>query len=377
MVNLRWLVLTAILALPIFVGANHGANAGTLPADIDHAIKRATARADSKVLSATVVDAIAQNPQLLGEIIRTASRAAPAYSIVIARDAAAAFPAFATQIAAAASRSTPETTSTINAVTQLSSNSQGAAPARLTPATGGRRDNDAWSDWDVSLGLGLALQPTYEGDDEYEVAPEFLLDISWRDRAFLTTEKNRGLGLNLIRSRQVRAGTYLTLDWGREESDATRLAGTGDIEISPEVGIFGELYAGSWRFSADLVEGLNREGQDGTLITFAGEFGGRVNEQLTVSAEGSAAYGGENYMRTYFGVNPGQAATSGKAVFFPEAGFKDITGAVNFHYVISDHWFGTTRAEWKRLIGDAAVSPLVDPDSENQVSATFVAGYRF
>ena len=91
------------------------------PADIDHAIKRATARADSKVLSATVVDAIAQNPQLLSEIIRTASRAAPAYSIVIARDAAAAFPAFAAQIAAAASHSTPEAASTINAVTQLSS----------------------------------------------------------------------------------------------------------------------------------------------------------------------------------------------------------------------------------------------------------------
>ena len=102
-----------------------------------------------------------------------------------------------------------------------------------------------------------------------------------------------------------------------------------------------------------------------------------MNEQLTVSAEGSAAYGGKNYMRTYFGANPGQAATAGNAVFFPEADFKDITGAVNFHYVISDHWFGTTRAEWKRLIGDAALSPLVDPDSENQVSATFVAGYKF
>ena len=374
---LRWLVLTAVMALPVLAGTTHGANAGTLPADIDHAIKRATARADSKVLSATVVDAIAQNPQLLGEIIRTASRAAPAYSIVIARDAAAAFPAFATQIAAAASHSTPETSATINAVTQPPSSTNGETPARLTPATGGRRDNDAWSDWDVSLGLGLALQPTYEGDDEYEVAPELLLDISWRDRAFLTTVKNRGLGLNLIRSRQTRVGTYLTLDWGRDEADATRLAGTGDIEISPEVGIFGEFYTGSWRFSADWVEGLNRDGQDGTLITFAGEFGGRVNEKLTVSAEGSAAYGGENYMRTYFGVNPGQAATSGKAVFLPEAGFKDITGAVNFHYVFSDHWFGTTRAEWKRLIGDANLSPLVDPDSENQVSATFVAGYKF
>ena len=190
--NLRWLVLKAILALPIIAGASHRANAGTLPADIDHAIKRATARADSKVLSATVVDAIAQNPQLLGEIIRTASRAAPAYSIVTARDAAAAFPAFATQIAAAASHSTPETASTISAVTQPSSSSNSDASARLTPATGGRRDNDAWSEWDVSLGLGLALQPTYEGDDEYEVAPELLLDISWRDRAFLTTEKTAG-----------------------------------------------------------------------------------------------------------------------------------------------------------------------------------------
>ena len=368
-------ILGAIAGLAVLAMASSGASAATLPAELDRALRAAVSRADPNVLAAAVVDAIGQNPALVSEIVRAATRLAPAYSITVSRDAAAAFPAFAPQITAAAGHSTPEKAATIAAVAGTAPD--GPVSDRKVPSPGRLKNPSPWPGWDVTLGFGFGIEPTYEGDDETEIVPKPLIDISWRDRAFLTTDKNRGLGVNMLRGRQSRFGAYLTIDWGREEDDAARLAGTGDIDPSPEIGLFGEFFTQHWRFSLDAVQGFNRDGQDGMLFTFAGEFGGQVTERLAVTIEGSTAYGGENYMRTYFGVNQNQSARSGHAVFLPEAGFKDVTGAVSFHYTFSPHWFAISRGEWKRLIGDADTSPLVDPDAENQVSATFVAGYRF
>ena len=375
---LQSLLVAGSVSVAIVFGAVSPVSSASLPADIDRALKAAVARADEKVLSATVVDAIGNHPALVSEIVRAAARMAPAYSIVMVREASAAYPAFATRIASAAAHSTPETARTIKAVTVRASQADEGV-ARPVPAPGAERNgtSNTWPGWDASLGFGFSVQPIYEGHDEYEIAPVPLIDVTWRNRLFLTTRNNRGLGVNMVRSRQTRAGAYVSLDWGREEDDANRLNGTGDIEISPLIGLFGEYFPGNWRFSGDMVQGLNRDGQDGMLLTFVGEYGGNVSNRLAVSAEASANYGGENYMRTYFGVNSNQSARSGHTVFLPDAGFKDITGAVNFHYTFSEHWFGEARAEWKRLIGDADTSPLVDPDAENQVSAGIVAGYRF
>src|SRR4029077_9041066 len=42
--------------------------------------------------------------------------------------------------------------------------------------------------WDVTLGAGAALLPTYQGSDRYYVAPVPLVSLTWRDTVSLTTQ---------------------------------------------------------------------------------------------------------------------------------------------------------------------------------------------
>jgi outer membrane scaffolding protein for murein synthesis (MipA/OmpV family) len=183
--------------------------------------------------------------------------------------------------------------------------------------------------------------------------------------------------VNIFKTRTFAAGPYLTYDLGRDESEDSRLQGTGDVDGTFEAGIFAELTSAQWRLSADYFQALLEDGHDGSRLVFSGAYGGRVTDQLGISVGGALTYASENYMESYFGVSAQQAAASGKPVFAAGGGFKDITGRIDLRYSATDHWFGLLRSEWKRLLGDADDTPLVDPDAENQFFVGTVAGYRF
>ena len=62
----------------------------------------------------------------------------------------------------------------------------------------------------------------------------------------------------------------------------------------------------------------------------------------------------------------------------PEGGVKDIGLTLDLDYSLTENWIVTSRAGYKRLLGDAADSPLVeDRGSANQFSVGLSLGYRF
>jgi outer membrane scaffolding protein for murein synthesis (MipA/OmpV family) len=58
-----------------------------------------------------------------------------------------------------------------------------------------------------------------------------------------------------------------------------------------------------------------------------------------------------------------------------EAGFKDVKVSVTAGYPITNRWRLGGKVEYKRLVGDAADSPIVD--DENQFLAGFGLSYHF
>lgn len=357
-----------------------------VPPDALAAINAALRQADAKAMSAAVIDSIASHPQALEQIVIAAARAAPAYSLGISLDASNAFPGFADRIAAAATSVTPEIAGTATAIaeTRVGAPETNSLPPPAPSEFDRKAGDDLLSDFEITLGIGPALQPAYEGDEDYELTAMPLIDITWRDRLFFAWQGSfgehlqRGFGAKLLKGRKFSAGPYLTYDFGRKASDSPHLAGTGDVKGAVEAGVYGEWYSDRFRFSIDYKQSISgEEGHNGSLLTFAIGAGDHINDTLSVALSGWATYASENYMIAYYGVSAAQAASTTFLRFNPDTGFKDFTGDVTFRFDWDKNWHSQFTAQWKRLIGDAEASPLSVPDSENQLFLGSTIGYQF
>jgi outer membrane scaffolding protein for murein synthesis (MipA/OmpV family) len=76
-------------------------------------------------------------------------------------------------------------------------------------------------EWRVTVGAGAMLQPNFEGAKRYEVEPSGILDIRYRDLAFLSD--GEGLGINLVHGPGYRAGIAIGYDLGRDTHEDPRL----------------------------------------------------------------------------------------------------------------------------------------------------------
>ncbi|MDP6818999.1 MAG: MipA/OmpV family protein [Alphaproteobacteria bacterium] len=359
-----------------------------VPPDTLAAIDAAVRQADAKAMSAAVIEGISSHPEALEAIVMAAARAAPAYSLGISMDAAAAFPGFAGRIADAATTVTPEIAGTARAIAETRADppDTSALPPPTPSETSREVRRGILSEFDISLGLGPALRPTYEGGDKFEVEALPLIDITWRDRIFIAWQGSygehlrRGLGAKLLKSSKFSVGPYLTYDPGREESESPQLQGMGNVDAVFEAGVFAEWYSERYRFSVDYKQSISgEEGHNGSLLTFAASIGGRINDQLGVGISAWGTYASQNYMIAYYGISAQQSAASPLLLqpFNPETGFKDATADITFRFDWDSNWYSLFIGQWKRLLGDAALSPLIVPDKENQLFLGSTIGYHF
>jgi MipA family protein len=103
-------------------------------------------------------------------------------------------------------------------------------------------------------------------------------------------------------------------------------------------------------------------GHKGALIT--GSLGAvRPGKRLTLIGSASLTYASGNYMSAFFDVTSTASVLSGLPAYRASAGIKDIglTGIANIRLGDPDsgNWSLTTIASGKRLLGDAAASPIV------------------
>ncbi len=235
-------------------------------------------------------------------------------------------------------------------------------------------------DWTVRLGAGTLYQPKYEGANEHKIVPLPLLIVSYRDLVFL-----RGplLGVNAFTVRGARPGDKLQIgplvryQFGRDEDDSKDLRGMGDVDGSVEAGGFITYGIGPWSAGLTLFRDVSNS-HDGLTAKLATGHRMPLGPKVTLRSEISATWADEAYTETFFGVTAAQAARSGMRQYRAEGGVKDAGLTLDLDYKLSDHWGVTGRLGYKRLLGDAADSPLVqDRGSANQLSTGLFLGYKF
>lgn len=157
---------------------------------------------------------------------------------------------------------------------------------------------DSVSPWRGNLALGYGVAPAFPGSVSGESKLLPLIDLEWRDRIFLSTQ--RGIGLNWLRGFNTRAGPRITIDPGRSPGDHRRLAGTPAVKRTVEAGLFVVSYTGAWRFNADVRLGVSG-GHDGVRANLGAAYGRRIAERTSLILGGHLRLDGASYNADFYG----------------------------------------------------------------------------
>lgn len=238
----------------------------------------------------------------------------------------------------------------------------------------------------LTVGGGVVVRPKYEGSDEYEAIgfPLIIPNLSASDQQspFGRFAKRVSFhGIDDIRFRAVEwnaieVGPVVGFRGGRDEDDAARLRGLGDIDDGLAVGGYVGLRLANVLFDASATTQVTGD-DTGAIVRFSGQVEQELTETLSLTGRLGTTFASDDYNQTFFGLTPVQAARSqaGLGVFETDAGFKDVFVDLNAKLDLTDRWRLQLGGRYTRLIGDAADSPIID--TEDQFSARLAIGYKF
>jgi outer membrane scaffolding protein for murein synthesis (MipA/OmpV family) len=214
-------------------------------------------------------------------------------------------------------------------------------------------------DWRIRTGAAFSLRPRYDGADRYQLVGGPSIDIRYRDLFFVST--GEGVGVNVLRGPNWRAGLAISYDLGRRAADDPgHLSGLGNINPAPEAKLFAD-YVVSKEFPLVLRADIRRTlgGSDGWIA----DLGAYMplpgsSEKFFWFAGPNLTFADSRYMNRWFGVSPTQAAASGYPVYRANAGLKSAGAGVSAVWFFRKHWFMTADVAFEQLVDSAARSPI-------------------
>jgi MipA family protein len=230
-------------------------------------------------------------------------------------------------------------------------------------------------DWSIMLGGLTFLSPDYEGSGDVKVQGFPFLDVSWRNRFFLNFQQ--GLGVNIIRNKNLTFGTSIGYYGSREEVDNDALMGLGNIDGGVDGRLFVFLPVGPISLTSMYRRDLSGN-HDGSIFSVGALYFKPISPKLRVNLQGRLNYASEKFMNTYFDINLSQASRSSMTVYDANAGIKDISAFNILIYSFTRHWNIVSFMGFSRLLGDAANSPIVkETGTVNQLRFGLGFSYRF
>ncbi len=240
----------------------------------------------------------------------------------------------------------------------------------------------------IYLGASVVAKPKYEGSDEHDVyviplfVPKFSDSADENPSLFKKIRRRVEFrDLDDVRIRVSRPGGfefgavtgYIT---DRDESDARRLRGLGDVDGGLVLGGYAGIRHGSFLFDAAILDKVTGD-DSGFEIRLAAGTEQQVSARTKITARVGTTFASDDYMQTYFGVTPAQSASSlaGLRTFNASGGIKDVYLEFGAEHELGERWLIKGTGRYGRLLGDAADSPVIE--TEDQFSGSIGLGYRF
>jgi outer membrane protein len=265
-----------------------------------------------------------------------------------------------------------------------------AAPAMAEDGDEQGRPDDRNS---LTIGIGGAYVPSYEGSDDYILTP---IGIAFGKVAgFGFATRGTALYVDLIPDKPDAPFSFdfgplvnVRLDRTNRIKDA-RVRALGEFDVAIELGAWAGLKKNGVLHEYDSL-GARLAWQkdvsdthDGTILTPAIEYSSPLSTKTLVSLSLQAEHVSGRYARTYYSIGPAGSAASGLAVYNADGGWKSwrttlllgqsLTGDLR-HPKLS--LFGGVG--YSRLLGDIARSPIVRVAGDrDQYFATLGLAYTF
>jgi outer membrane protein len=224
----------------------------------------------------------------------------------------------------------------------------------------------------ATIGLGAGVVPDYEGSSDYQAVPFPFLRFYWGTGCFIGLE---GLTLraNLFPSPIWEFGPVIRYRMGRDDVEDNAVDRMRDIDDSTEVGAFLKFFVDNWDARVEAITDVS-DGHDGYLIGFYTGYSVAIDRSWRLRLGASATYADDDFMDTFFSVDENNSLRSGLNTYKADGGLKDTGATVSALYNMSKNWSLMSIIGYKRLLGDAKDSPIVDKrGSANQ----WVAGALF
>lgn len=233
--------------------------------------------------------------------------------------------------------------------------------------------------WLLTINGTIIVAPDFPGAKTYGFVVFPSLSLRRTDSADVWQAPDDGVSIALFGNSQWALGVTGRYQIGRYRSDdKVGLYGVQDAKWAVEPGIFGQFWAvpDTIRLRAEVRYGLN--GYNGFVGALAADYVARVGK-FTLSLGPRVQISGSEYMDTYFGVTPQDAAFNGHlSAYAPDPGIKSVGLTASATYKWNEQWATTVRGGYDRLVGSAADSPIVKQlGSPNQFTLGATASYTF
>jgi outer membrane protein len=264
-----------------------------------------------------------------------------------------------------------------------------AAPA-LAQDDPEARPNDPNS---LTIGLGGAYVPSYEGSDDYELTP---IGVAFgKVSGFGFSTRGSGLAIDLIPddpndpwSFDFGPVAHVRLDRTSRIKDA-QVRALGEIDTAVELGAWAGFKKNGLLHAYDTLSVRVTwqkdvgDTHDSALIIPAVDYETPLGERTYASLGLTAERAGDGYARTYFGVTPAGSVASGLPVYTPDGGWKNWRLSLILAQVLTGDLrdpglsvFGGVA--YSKLRGDFKRSPIVAiAGDSDQYFATLGLSYTF
>jgi len=226
----------------------------------------------------------------------------------------------------------------------------------------------------VISGVGSAIQPIYDGSRAYRVLGGPVINVQFKDIAFIST--GDGIGYNVVHKRSLQLGISIGYDLGRKErDDYTNLIGMGDKPVSAVPKLFG-AWVVSQAFPlvirADIRHLLRAGGGSiadlGAYFPFPG-----CSSHLAMFFGPSITVANKRYLQDMYGVTNQESASSRHVAYSIRQSGIEATGlGFSATWTLSRHYLVNVDAAINYLGHLPTDSPLVERASGHVVAFSFV-----
>jgi outer membrane protein len=227
----------------------------------------------------------------------------------------------------------------------------------------------------LTIGLGGAVSPRYDGSDDYRIIPGGVVrgSVSGIDfslvglNLYVDLIPNKGNGINIQAGPVIGLGLNRTSRKGIGDAQVRAL---GKLDVAVELG--GYVGIGKTGVITSDYDTLSfsvayqrdvANAHDSYVITPSINYGTPLSRTTYVGIGVSAEIVGDRYADYNFGVTPAGAIASGLPAYTPEGGLKDISftllGAQSLSGDLRGGWSIFAVGSYSKLMGDFKRSPVV------------------